>query len=112
VDATHDIDDSVHQGCGHAWTITVVARDYYNPSKRQLTREHDLHHALDQLLAPLWGRSLNTMLLGASPTPEGIATWVSEQLINMFPDITQVDVEASYGEHVSFHRELRRVGSL
>lgn len=109
-DATHHIED--HPGCGHRWDVIVHSRDYYNPSKGRLASEGNLHEALNTLVGPLWNRSLNEMLLGASPTPEGVATWVSEQLVAQFPDITQVEVQASYGMDVTMHREVRRVGGL
>lgn len=109
-DAIHFIDD--HAGCGHRWSVTVHSRDYFNPQKGRLAQEGDLHRVLSDLVAPLWNRSLNDMLVGASPTPEGVATWVSEQLVAQFPDITQVTVEASYGMNVTLHREIRRVGGL
>lgn len=109
-DATHFVDD--HAGCGHRWDVTVHTRDYFNPSKGRLAAEGDLHGALTELVAPLWNRSLNEMLLGASPTPEGVATWITEQLVAQFPDITMVEVNVSYGMNVTLHREIRRVGGL
>lgn len=109
-DATHHVDE--HEGCGHRWSVRVHSRAFFNSQRGRLNLERDLQRELDALILPLWNRSLNDMLTAASPTPEGIATWLSEQLVATFPDITRIDVAASYGPTVSLHREIRRVGGV
>lgn len=110
-DANHSV-DAEHPGCGHRWTLSIEARVYFNPATRMLAPSHDLQLGLHELVDPLRHRSLNEMVLGVSPTPEGLATWASEQLALRFPDITAVTVTASYGASVTLHREIRRVGGV
>lgn len=110
-DATHKL-DIAHDGCGHRYSVEVITRERYDVSKQRLTHVGDLQESLDTLLAPLSNRLLNDMLRGVLPTPEGLCTYISEQLALLFPDITEVTVAASYGPSVTLHRELRRVGGL
>lgn len=108
-DANHHLDED-HPGCGHRWSVEVVTRQRYDITKQRLTVSKDLQAALEALLEPLYNRSLNEMVTGVTPSPEGLCTWISEQLALFFPEITEVTVTASYGPSVTMHRELRRPG--
>jgi len=111
IDANHTVGDD-HVDCGHRWTVTVETREFFDLSKGRLLPAYDLQSNLFELLLPLRHRSLNEMIPAVTPLPEGLATWVAEQLALRFPDLTTVTVEASYGTHVTLHRELRRSGGL
>jgi 6-pyruvoyltetrahydropterin/6-carboxytetrahydropterin synthase len=80
---------------GHRYSVEVEASLKFDPAKRQTNDTAPLQHAVREICRELDRRSINEMIPGISPTPDGIAAWFIERLILAFPRIRRVTVSES-----------------
>lgn len=80
------------EGHGHSWQVMVEVTGDLNVQRGRARGSDGLETALETLVSELNGRSLNKMMPGATPSPNGIALWVMERLSLKYPRITTVTV--------------------
>jgi 6-pyruvoyltetrahydropterin/6-carboxytetrahydropterin synthase len=93
---------------GHRYSVEVEAPLKFDAAKRQTTDTAPLRHAVREMCRELDHRSINEMIPGVSPTPDGIAAWFLERLMLAFPRVRRVTVSESPQCAFTVTREVNR----
>lgn len=75
---------------GHDWYAEITVEGHPDPQTGEV--ETEAIHRLRSLLAEIHERDLNAMLVGAHPTPEGVAMWLLERMRLHCPGLASVTV--------------------
>lgn len=86
-----------HKSCerlhGHLWEVEASVSGEVSPKTGMVVDCSELDKALTAILAEFDNRHLNDMLPGVHPTPEGVASYIRERLIMVFPSVTRMSVD-------------------
>lgn len=96
-----------YDGHGHRIRVRVSAHGTFDPRTGRSYRIDELERDLDSLVSELAGRHLAKMMPGATPTPEGLATWILERLVGAHPKLVEVIVWLDPQHRFSVTREPR-----
>jgi 6-pyruvoyl-tetrahydropterin synthase len=96
-----------YDGHGHHLRVCVTARGLFDPARGVSYRVDDLDASLEAIVRELHGKSLNKMMPGSAPTPDGLALWIMERMSVEHPKIVEVTVWLDPQHRFSVKREPR-----
>jgi 6-pyruvoyl-tetrahydropterin synthase len=94
-EAGHQIDNipgCMWSGHGHRWTVAVSVEGTLDTKTMFVVDYYQLLDAVREVVHELRNHSLNDMLPGVRPTPEGLAIYFHERLSLQFPRIVTIEV--------------------
>lgn len=108
-EAGHQLDDpeTCRWAHGHRWTVSVTVEGTLDARKVYVVDHRAFLAALRAVVDELRDRSLNDMLPGVRPTPEGLAIYFHERLALVQPRIVAVSVGMGEGVQVRVEWDVR-----